>query len=341
MIYYSKYSDMKKIFYAGIASLVTILSCENNNEPENHTVTIEMGSDHSKDVYYDLGSATQIARERSGWDLSFSVPLQTASIRINEGAGVLLYSAGDTTAWNSVDTTGIASRTPVYNNNSDLMAGAFNRYAQGGFNFGWGTYDHGGSYSVWGDSIYIIRLTNGDYKKLFIRKRLGYSDTYQLRWADIDGSNQFDESFSPSQYDSKQFIQYSLVDRQVVESEPGTESWDILFTRYLVKIPAGPGILIDYPVIGVLLRPGLSAVKVENVNPENATYSQATGNFSANADLIGWDWKVSDPVTHEISVAPNTSYFIKVSDTEIYRIYFTDYNSENNGSITFKTHKAE
>jgi len=333
---------MKKIILISFLVPAFLFSCEKNNDTSDNTETILMGDNHMYDVYYSFLQGEVASYDRSDWDIAFSVPLQTATILINEGAGVQLYSFGDTTSWDVVDTAGLSFRIPAFNDKSDWMNGAFNRFSEGGFNFGWGTYDHANTYAVWGDSIYVIRLTNGEIKKLFIRKRDGYTDTYEMRWANIDGSDQTDASFSPAPYsDSKHFIQYSIVNKEVVEAQPDKDTWDILFTKYVVKIPYGQGVYIDYPVVGVLLRPGIEGLKVEAVNPENAHHTDASGDFTDQADVIGWDWKSSDPITHEISLADSTCFFVKVSASEIYRIYFTEYDSQSEGKISFKVKKVE
>ena len=333
---------MKNLLYSLFILLPLFISCEKKSESTETSESIPMGNNHINDVYFSFQNGEVATYNRSDWDIAFSVPLQTATILINEGAGVMLYSFGDTTTWDAVDTAGIGSWTAVYNDKSDWMNGAFNRYATGEFNFGWGTYDHANTYAVWGDSIYVIKLTNGDWKKLFIRKRDGYSDTYILRWADIDGSNQVDASFSPAAYaNTKHFIQYSIVNEEVVEAQPDKDTWDLLFTKYIVKIPYGPGIYIDYPVVGVLMNQDREGLKVDDKIPEDAHYTDASVNFSSQADIIGWDWKISDPVTHEITLADSTSYFVKNSADEIYRIFFTEYDSQNNGTISFKIKKVD
>ncbi len=333
---------MKKILLTSLAITILLFSCEKKEETNDTTETITMGNNHMYDVYYSFQTGTVASYNRTDWDIAFSVPLQSATILINEGAGVLLYSYGDTTTWNSVDTSGLSSWTPVYNDKSDWMNGAFNRFSEGIFNYGWGTYDHQNTYAVWGDSIYVIKLTNSEFKKLFIRKRDGYTDTYYMRWADIDGSNQVDASFSPAMYsDLKHFIQYSIVNQEVVEAQPEKDTWDLLFTKYIVKIPAGPDMYIDYPVVGVLMSPGLEGLQVNGISPEDALYTDSGEDFNDNADIIGWNWKISDPVTHEVSLADSLSYFVKVSENEIYRIYFTDYNSQADGTISFKTKKVD
>jgi hypothetical protein len=332
---------MKKLLYIIILPGIILISCDKNHGYPEKSDSVFMDSDRASDIYYSLTDGQAGSYTRADWDIAFSVPLQTATILINEGAGVKLYSFGDTTQWDLVDTAGIAGWAPVYNDKADWMNGAFNRYSSGGFNYGWGTYDHGNTYDVWGDSIYIIRLTNGDYKKLFVRKRLGHTDTYELRWANVDGSNQIDASFSPVAFESKHFIQYSIVNQEVVEAQPDKDAWDLLFTKYIVKIPIGLDVYMDYNVVGVLMNQGLQAVEVTGIDPAQANYTNATNDFSTAADGIGWEWKVNDPVTHAISLADSTSYFVKVSDTEIYRIYFTLYDSNDNGNISFKVKRVE
>lgn len=325
-----------------ILSAILLASCHKSNDNNNEiTATVSMEANSTNDVYYGFANGVAGSNLRTDWDIAFSVPLQTATILINEGAGVELYCIGDTSVWKSADTTNLQTRIPRFNNKSNWSDGAFNLFATGGFNFGWGTYNIS-VHSVYGDSIYIIKLTDGSYKKLFIRNRIGSPDTYVLRWANIDRSEQVDTSISGvSSFDKKHFVQYSLVNKKVVEAEPDKGNWDLLFTRYIVKVPAGPGVFLNYPVTGVLINPDEQGIKVTGVAPENANYTDTTASFTSQADIIGWDWKINDPTTRLYSIAPNTSYFVKLSNGVIYRIYFTNFVSSLDGNITFKTKKVE
>ncbi|MBA7668464.1 hypothetical protein ES703_76576 [subsurface metagenome] len=333
---------MKKLLYTLLIFSVFFASCKKDEDETETTITVSMEAGQTNDVYYSFIDGEVSSVNRSDWDLAFSVPLRTATILINEGAGVYLFMVGDTTTWESVDTTGMASWLPLYNDKSDWMRGAFNLDADGGFDFGWAIYDHANTHNVWGLYVYVIKLSNGSYKKLFIRKRIGSTDTYVLRWADIDGSNQIDATFSPAAYaGAKHFIHYSLVDEDIVEAEPDNDTWDLLFTRYIEKIPTGPDSEMDYPVMGVLINKDLKALKLTGIDPAVAHYSDASGSFTNQADIIGWDWKIQDPVTHEISIAENTSYFVKLLNDEIYKIYFTEYTGVATGSITIRQQKIE
>lgn len=332
---------MKKLIIT-IIPIILLASCKKNNDSfSEKTVIVSMGSNSTNDVYYSFANGEVKSVARTEWDIAFSVPLQTATILINEGAGVELYSVGDTNSWNVVDTANLPSRQPLYNNKSDWTDGAFNINSTGGFNFGWGTYNMN-VHSVFGDSIFVIKLTDGSYKKLFIRKRIGSPDTYVLRWANIDGTGQVDTTISGvSTFDKKLFLQYSLVNKKVVEAEPDMNDWDLLFTRYVAKVPAGPGVTINYPVTGILINQLETGLKVTSVNPENANYTDTTATFTSQADIIGWDWKIYDQTANLYSMAPNVSYFVKLTNGNIYRIYFKNYTGLADGTITFNTKRVE
>jgi hypothetical protein len=93
---------------------------------------------------------------------------------------------------------------------------------------------------------------------------------------------------------------------------------------------------MNYPVTGVLCNSGVTVAKVTGVPPEKAVDTQSESGYVENADAIGYDWKVSDPVTREVSIADSVSYFIKSVDGKKYQLYFTDYGGFEAGTIAFK-----
>jgi hypothetical protein len=93
--------------------------------------------------------------------------------------------------------------------------------------------------------------------------------------------------------------------------------------------------------MGVLLNQSHQGLKVMDVAPADAHYTDNADGFINDADVIGYDWKVSDPVTHEISLAENTSYFVKLADEKIYHLYFTEYGGEADGTLSINTKLVE
>ena len=324
------------MFSAIVASF--LLSC-NNDEDTNpfQQQTISMGTNSNQDVYYSLDQGTVSTVTRTDWDIEFSTSTQSATIRINEGAGVQLYCVGDTNQWDSFVSFDAGSYSELLNDKTDWSIGAFNQNASSMINFGWGTYNMV-EHNVYADSIYVIKLSDGNYKKLFIRERNGLTGTYFLRWANVDGSDEVNTSFSCAPYvDQVYFIQYSIVNSEVVEAEPSKDNWDFMFTRYNIVIPAGPGMEMVYPVTGVLSNPDVSIAKVTGVPVQSANITDSPSGFSSVADAIGYDWKESDPVTHEISLVDSLSYFIEALDGKTYQLYFTEYGGLDQGIIDFET----
>jgi hypothetical protein len=333
---------MRNLFIIPLFVTLAMAACNNDDTKVSYKEdTVEMGSGSASDVYYSLAGGAANTVNRADWDIAFSVPVQTATILINEGKGLELYCVGDTNAWGSVNASSIDGLKPRFNNKSDWAIGAFNLNISSQTNFGWGTY-HQAEHNVVGDSIYIIKYPDGSFKKLMIKAKLGATSDNIIRFADADGSNEFTESVSTTPYIGlKNFIHYSLVNKAVVEAEPKFDAWDLLFTRYVIQIPTGPTSFMNYPVTGVLSNSGVSVAKVTGVPVEKAVDTQSESGYVTAADAIGYDWKVSDPVTHEVSIADSVSYFIKSVDGKKYQLYFTDYGGQEAGTITFKVKTVE
>jgi hypothetical protein len=335
---------MRNLLVISLFLTLAIAACKKDETTVSYKeVTVDMGSASGSDVYYSLAGGTANTVNRNDWDIAFSVPLQTATILINEGKGLELYCVGDTSAWESVDANSINGLKPRYNNKSDWTIGAFNLNAAAWPNYGWGTYHKGDpDYNVGGDSLYIIKFPDQSLKKMIIRAKLGTNSGNIIRSADVDGTNEFIDTLLTAPYNElKNFIHYSLVNHQAVEAEPKMDQWDLLFTRYVIQIPTGPTSVMNYPVTGVLSNPAVTVAKVTGVPVEKALDTQSESGYVTAADAIGYDWKVSDPVTHAVSIADSVSYFIKSVDGKKYQLYFTDYGGFEAGTITFKIKTVE
>jgi hypothetical protein len=339
---------MKKIlFIISIIAILASVACEkDDNGSAYKNVTVSMEANSASDVYYSLAGGEINTVNRTDWDIAFSSAQQSATVFINEGAGVELYCVGDSNDWESIDENTILSLDPRFNDKSGWTIGAFNRNADplDIFNFGWGHYNMS-DHHVYGDSIHVIKLSNGAYKKLFYRKRDGYTATHYLELADLDGSNEEVRAVVTTSYiGTRNLIHYSVVNQEIVEAEPLLDQWDLLFTRYIIQIPAGPGVIMNYPVMGVLSNTGVTVARITGVPPEEASDSPSSPGFtgySELADAIGYDWKVSDPVTHEISLVDSMSYFVQSVDGKKYHLYFTSYGGSTAGTTDLKIRTVE
>jgi len=336
---------MRKLLIISLFLAVAMAACkeDDSNPPSYQEVTVDMEAGSASDVYYSLATGVVSTVNRADWDIAFSIPLQTATILINEGKGLELYCVGDTSAWESVDANSISGLNPRFNNKSDWTIGAFNLNASAWPNYGWGTYHQGiPDHDVGGDSMYVIKFPGGSLIKLMIRAKLGSNSGNIIRIADVEGTNEVIDTLSTAPYNElKHFIHYSLVNHEVVEAEPDMEEWDLLFTRYVIQIPTGPTTVMNYPVTGVLSNPEVMVAKVTDVPVEKAVDTQSASGYVAASDAIGSDWKVSDPVTHAVTIADSVSYFIQSVDGKKYQLYFTEYGGLEEGSVTFKVKTVE
>jgi hypothetical protein len=333
----------KPIIILAALILIGITACKKDPSSSGwKSETISMGANSASDVYFSLAGGTVKTVNRSDWDIAFSTPTQSAIVLINEGAGVELYCVGGLDAWESVDENTITGLSPRYNDKTGWTSGAFNRNynAIDPFNFGWGHYnmvDH----NVYGDSIYVIKLTDNSFKKFAYRERIGTGAVHYLSWSNLDGSDSVAVTVVATPYiGSRNFIHYSIVNQEIVEAEPMKNEWDLLFTRYVAQIPAGPGVIMDYPVMGVLTNATVTVSKAAGLPADKAVESDG-GAYSDNADAIGYDWKVSDPVTHEVTLVDSLSYFIRATDGITYQLYFTEYGGNTQGTVDVKIKTIE
>lgn len=329
---------MKNILFFLIISTILIFSCK-KDEPTNgfEDEEVSLGGNLVYDVFYSFSQGEVAKVKRSDWDIAFSVPLQTATIRINEGSGVELFSVGGAADWENIVISGGSNvLKKLWNDKSDWLKGAFNLYPDPDnvFNYSWGTYDHASTYNVIGDSVYVIKLTNGSQKKIYIEKRDGHENKYYLKWADPDGSG-LDSAIIDMAVNNKNFVYFSLVDNKVIDYEPDADLWDLLFTVYKAQVPTGPDSYIDYDVMGVLTNEGYKSTKIEEKDPIEAC-SCDSDSLIQQADLIGWDWKVFDNQTQAYTITNNLSFFVKDNDNIMHQIYFTGYDGTKSGNITFK-----
>jgi hypothetical protein len=327
---------MKNIFLLTAIFAVMLTSCNKDEDKSPYKeVMLSMGANLVYDVFYSFETGEVAKVVRSDWDIAFSKPVMTAAIRINEGSGVEVFTAGPASSWNSLNIS--TDTAKLWNDKSNWNNGAFNRNTDlaNPFNFGWGTYDMA-THNVYSDSVYVIKLSDGiHFKKFMITVKDGYANTNNFKWADLNGDNEDSATIDMGQYTTKQFVYYSIVNKEVVEYEPDADTWDLLFTYYKEKVSMGPGVSVDYDVMGVLTNQGYEVAKVTGIKPENANSADSETGFVTDANAIGWDWKVSDH-TGGYTIPDSLGYFIKTPSDKVYQIYFTKYGGHATGEITFK-----
>jgi len=292
--------------------------------------SIEMGNGYANEVFYSLTNGVVKTSPRNLWDIAFYTQAFSAGIITNDGNGVELYTYPKAAAdgWDSFDTTGISTWKKMYNDASDWENGAFNRNQKGHPDYGWGIYSSS-SHDVIGDSLFLIKTPDGIYRKLNIVRKLSSQNKYEIRFANLDGSDDQLLTLDVNPYADRAFMAFSFASG-IVDREPAVASWDILFTKYYALVQNTP-----YPVVGVLRNPEISVARVAHTG---ASFTNWSGlDFETGADVIGSDWKYFDMGTFQYVIEDSLMYFIKAHDGGVYKLMFDGFTGSSTGIATFNT----
>ncbi len=284
------------------------------------TDSVIMGASYANDVYYSFQNGVISTANRSEWDIAFYTSVWSAGVLTNDGKGIVLktYPKADTSGWNSVDTAGLSTWPAMYNSLDDWENGAFDRNAKGHPDYGWGVYN-GINHNVVGDSIFIMKMANGSFKKFWLIKKISVANTYYFRYANLDGTSEVMDSLDCNPYISKNFVYYSMDNKAILDRDPESGSWDILFTKYMGIVQGTP-----YPVTGVFQNIDVPANRFAQVDPSFEDW------FSAPMDSIkapiGYDWKYFDNSSFTYYVVDSLVYFVMNRQMDVYKLVFNAFD---------------
>lgn len=290
--------------------------------------SVNLGAGYVKMSYYSLANGEVANENAKDWDLQIWNNIMSSSIRINDGAGVILYQlhhGDDTSDWNSVDTS---MMTPIYNADSSWEAGAFGALAGAHPDYGWGTYTGGGN--LIGYRIFVIKTINGNFKKIWV-KRLAYDGTnafYELAIGNLDNTNEELITIAKTDYPTKDFIYYAIDSAETKDIEPVQTNWDFVVRRYYSTSES-------YVVTGVLSNPEVTVAEARGVDITSDDYSAYA--FEENISVIGSDWKtinmLVNPPVYDID--DSLAYFVAAQDGNIYKLLFTKFLYAPFGEVFF------
>jgi len=292
--------------------------------------SVQTGPGYANDVYYSFEDGVVATVTRTNWDIGFHTTLWTATIITNGAAGVNLYTypTADTAGWATLDTTGLGTWPVMYDSEESWEDGAFTRNATGHPDYGWGKYNPI-THDVVGDSIYILKTLDGSYRKIWIQRKNSAANTYYIRVANLDGSNDHVLQLNINPYASKNFVYYEFATESFLDREPDTNTWDILFTKYMAIQPNGT----PYPVVGVLNNFDVYGNEFYPVAPEFSDY--ASQSFDSTKSVVGWEWKTFDMGTFTWTVADSTAFFVHTRKNNVYKLVFTKFEGSTTGNIVF------
>ncbi|MGB0390905.1 MAG: T9SS type A sorting domain-containing protein [Salibacteraceae bacterium] len=313
---------MKKILPFILSVIVPVLGFSQAD-------SISYGPGYTEQVYYSFANGEVHSSDNTSWDLAFGTGGFDTDIRINDGFGaeLYLYPHGDTAAWNTVDTTGMQNWTPRYNSDTSWQVTAFAGPNISHPDYGWGIYNST-SHNVEGDSIYIIKLTDGSYKKLKMDV-MAVTGMFTFSYADVDGSNEIQGSFNKNMYSTKKHVYYALTNDSVMDLEPIEDSWDIVFTKYQQAQPQGG----YYKVTGVLAAGGRTLAEARGV--DLTTVGWYGQDYTTNIGTIGSDWKSFNMGTFAYDIVDSLTYFLTDTNEIVWQLTFTGFEGSSTGKTTF------
>ena len=324
-----------------LLSIIALLAVGLMAQVQKEVIT---GEGYANDVYYSLENGTVTTVARNNWDLGFIAQVMSVSVLANNGAGVEVFTwpYGTIDDWASVDSASIdwtaMQDSLLYNSIETFDMGALNANTIPGdyFDYGWGQYNVS-THVITGDSLFIIKTISGAYKKLAIIEKNPTANTWEFKYANLDGSGEQTVSLEANTYIDKYFINYSLDSTKWVSREPAVADWDLLFTRYYdYNIP--------YYVTGVLINDDhVLAQEVRESGMDQATHNTfADSSFTDTISVIGSDWKTFDMGSFTYLVNDTVVYYLKTyqdTDSSYYKIYFTAFSGSTEGKYTFMQEK--
>jgi hypothetical protein len=291
------------------------------------TETVAIGAGYSNQTWYGLSSGTTTSAPKAEWDIALDLSPQGSSILFNGVTGAMLwaYPHADTAGWATIDTAGIGGWAARWNSDTSWAMGACSRYLNPSnpFDLDWGVYSTLTHY-VTGDSLYVVKLASGDYKKLWIRQLA--TGIYAFTHADLSGANTVDQYIPKSAYAGKTFVYYSLQNDAILDREPAATDWDLLFTQYTAFIPTA------YNVTGVLVQAGCEVAQVSGVGDVNTYANWGAATFETPMNGIGYDWKA---FTGTWAIEDSLLYFVRKPSGEVWKLVFTGFGGSATGEFQF------
>ncbi|MBE0647290.1 MAG: T9SS type A sorting domain-containing protein [Bacteroidales bacterium] len=290
-----------------------------------------MGSGYANEIYYQFTTFNTSSAARNVWDISFMTMPESASILINDGTGATLwtYPYADISGWDAVDTIDLYTWPTMYNDPDNWENGAFNRNSSGYPDYGWGVYSPT-TQIITGDSIFIMQLIDGSFKKVWIVEKNILDNAYVIRYANLDGSDFQEVSLDCDPFTGKVMVGLDMQVNIPVDYQPAKESWDILFTKYMAWHPTGAPVVVT----GVLSNPAIVAKKFYPVDPEFNDWESAP--WDSSRSTIGWDWKWFDFNAMSYLIEDSMLFYVKDQPTNVYRLRFTGFEGTSTGVIDFE-----
>ena len=284
------------------------------------TVNLSLGASYANQVYYKLSTQTQTSVVAGSWDIAFFRASNfDHGIRVNDGIGIEVFEAANqASTWGDINITNETSWSKLYNSDTDRVVGAF---MKGSATYGWGEYNPT-SHHITGTIIYVLKYTDGSYKKFICEDFFG---GYTIKYASWNGSAWGEDKsavIANSSNTENTYNYFSLQNDTEVLVEPTAVDWDFVFTKYFTNVSG-----TKYNVTGALSSDNVTVATAAGDSTNSLAYSE-------DINTIGWNWKsLNSSFTYNVD--SNSKFYIKDKDESIYKMYFTQFEGGSTGNLAF------
>lgn len=291
-------------------------------------ITVSTTPAYADQVWYRLNDDAVTARPLAEWDLAFEINGGfSAGVLVNTAKGMHCYRTPYAIAdWSVMDTAGMAlGWAQLHDCDTSWSVGALGHGISGEYDLGWGQYNMI-THVVMGDSIYVLELADGTWKKFRMDALAG--GIFTFTYADLDGTNEFSGALNKADHPDVNFCYWSMSTNDPIDREPPADDWDLLFTKYVTDIGTW------YGVTGILQNKNVQVLQVNGLPPAEVVYDFSAP-FTTLINSIGYDWKYYDMGTSAYIIDDSLTYFVKDVPGNVWKLVFAGFGGSANGDITF------
>ncbi len=318
-------------FAAFFAVLLLLSSCFKEDEKiaalPLETITTNVGNLYETQVFFDLNTLEpRSSNVIDTWDLAFDCSDSSWTVKLN--SALMMFAANtQTTDFESVTSAdGLDMIFDVSSGNNDSTA------------LGQWLENIGGILQS-KKQVYVIdrgldsQFHPQGFKKIVLNL---VGNSYQITYANLDGSGEQTVTIEKNPQFNFVFLSF---DDGIVSVEPEKQGWSLKFSRYSTILFTDVGDPYPYNLVGVLANPnGVSAAETSDPFQNIILSDTSKYEFSTQADIIGYDWKLYDFDGGNYTIVPDRSYVIKNNDGFYYKLRFVSFydQSGNKGAITYE-----
>jgi hypothetical protein len=296
-------------------------------------VTIPMGQYYTYQTYFNLTEDSLVSSNlKSDFDLSFSSGDSSWIIRLNTSTFMKAAMTEQTELTAVTDTAGMVWKFDNSNGDPDSTA-----------LYSW--LDISGNDTLFFGKVYVINRginelgVNLGLRKIIFEKLK--NNTFYFKYSNMDNSGLVEASVRKDAAFNE--VQFSLKTGEVIQIQPPTLNWDLLFTQYTTLLYTNTGDAYPYLVTGTLINRACTTVAFDST----LVFNQITIDdvqlleFSSQQDKIGYDWKELygdiNSGDYYYKTRDNYNYIIRSKAGIYYKLRFVNFYSAETGEKGYPT----